>query len=139
MKKLFFRYWRVGVVFSLVALCVAGWLAFPPYRNLEKEAPVGNFTADELFQGLAKDPAGGYIRLSGKVIIIEGVVAASGDGYVMLGKDMCVIRCTLRKTIYDKKRQFEPGKIVILKGVCRGMNMTEVVVSHCIVINNSAK
>ena len=139
MKKLFFRYWPIGLVLFLVALCVAGWLVFPLYRNLEKEAPVGNFTADELFQGLAKDPAGGYIRLSGKVIIIEGVVAASGDGYVMLGKDMCVIRCTLRKTLFDKTPKLEPGRAVILKGVCRGMNMTEVVVSHCIVINNIPK
>lgn len=139
MKKLFFRYWFVGAAIFLIVICVAGWLVFPPYRNLEKESPLASFTADELFQVFAKDPTGSYIRFSKKVIIIEGIVAASGNGYVMLGKDMCVVRCVFRETIYDKELRLKSGDVVLLKGVCQGMNMTEVVVTHCIVISKTSK
>jgi len=104
-----------------------------------KELPEGNFTASELFQEFTGDPTDAYIRLANKVIILEGEVAATGDGYIMVGKDMCVVRCIFRNSIYDRKPDLKTGDRVNLKGVCRGLNMTEVLVTHCIILNKAKK
>jgi hypothetical protein len=123
-----------GVILLLVLTGAAVRLIFPPYVNLVKELPAGNFTANELFYEFTSDPLGAYERLGGKVIIFEGVVAATGEGYVLFGEGMSVVKCNFRKTIYDKKPQLSAGDRVTLKGVCRGLNLTEVLVTHCILL-----
>ncbi len=139
MKK-FFRRLRIWLVVLLILLiAAAAWFVFPPYKNLQTALPEGNFTAIELFREFTSDPTGAPMKLSGKVIILEGRVAASDKDYVMLGQDMCVIKCELRKSIYDKPMQITAGDSVTLKGICRGMNRTELLVTHCILINKSPR
>ncbi|MFA5814717.1 MAG: hypothetical protein WC865_03750 [Bacteroidales bacterium] len=135
MKKSYHQSRILGVALFLILIGVAGRLIFPPFGNLSKELPEGNFTASDLFQEFTSDPTGAYIRLANKVIILEGDVAATGDGYIMVGKDMCLVRCMFRKSIYDRKPGLKTGDRVTLKGVCRGLNMTEVLVTHCIILN----
>jgi len=135
MKKTYHWSRILGITFFLVLSGVAGRLIFPPFSNLSKELPVGNFTASELFQEFTSDPTGAYILLANKVIILEGEVAATGDGYVMVGKDIFLVRCMFRKSIYDRKPGLKTGDRVTLKGICRGLNMTEVLITHCIIIN----
>ncbi len=137
MKKFIHRSRILGFALFLILIGVAGRLIFPPFGNLSKELPEGNFTASELFQDFTGDPTFAYIRLANKVIILEGVVAATGDGYIMAGKDMYLVRCLFRKSIYDRKPGLKTGDRVTLKGVCRGLNMTEVLVTHCIILNKS--
>jgi len=135
MKKSNNRSLILGIALFLVLFGVAARLIFPPFGNLSKELPEGNFTASDLFQEFTGNPTDAYIRLANKVIILEGEVAATGDDYVMVGKDMCLVKCMFRKSIYDRKPGLKTGDRVTLKGVCRGLNMTEVLVTHCIILN----
>lgn len=137
MKKTYHWSRILGITLFLAVIGVAGRLIFPPFGNLSKELPMGNFTAGDLFQEFTGDPTGAYIRLANKVIILEGEVAATGDGYIMVGKDMCLVRCMFRKSIYDRKPELKSGDRVTLKGICRGLNMTEILITHCIIINKS--
>ena len=138
MKKSHHRSRTLGVVLFLIVIGVLGRLIFPPFANLSKELPEGNFTSGDLFQEFTGDPTGAYIRLVNKVIILEGEIAATGDDYIMVGKDMCMVRCMFRKSIYDRKPCLKSGDRVTLKGVCRGLNLTEVLVTHCIILNKPA-
>ncbi|MCX6227494.1 MAG: hypothetical protein NTV01_22620 [Bacteroidia bacterium] len=124
-----------GVALFLILIGVSIRLVFPPFGNLLKELPEGNFTAVELFQEFTGDPTGAWLRLANKVIILEGEVSAAGAGYIVMGKDMCVVRSIFRKSIYDRKPVLKTGDRVTVKGICRGMNMTEVLVTHCIILN----
>jgi hypothetical protein len=139
MNRVMSRSRWLGVILLLVLTGAAVRLIFPPHVNLARELPEGNFTANELFYEFTSDPAGGYERLAGKVIILEGVVAATGEGYVLFGQEMSIVKCSFRKTIYDKKPQLIAGDRATLKGVCRGLNLTEVLVTHCILLNKSAE
>lgn len=124
-----------GIALFLILTGAAGRLVFPPFGNLLRELPAGNFTAGELFREFADDPSGACLRLANQVIILEGDVFEAGDGYIMIGKDMSPVRCIFRRSIYDRKPDLKPGGRITLKGVCRGLNMTEVLVTHCIVLN----
>jgi len=137
MKKTYHWSRILGITLFLVFIGVAGRLIFPRFSNLSKELTAGNFTASELFQEFTSDPTGAYILLANKLIILEGEVAATGNGYIMMGKDMCLVRCMFRKSIYDRKPDLKTGDRVTLKGICRGLNMTEILITHCIIINKS--
>jgi hypothetical protein len=126
-----------GVLLLLILIGVSVRLLCPPYGHISKDLPEGNFTAPELFQEFISDPTNAYFRLYGKVVILEGEVAATGNGYVVIGTEMRVVKCIFRKSIYDRKLTATPGTRVTLKGVCRGMNMTEVLVTNCIILNKS--
>lgn len=139
MKCSFLRSRFYVVAIFLVLTGVAVRLVFPPFVNLSVELAAGNFTATELFHEFTDDPTKAYMELAKKVIILEGVIASTGDGFVIIGKDMCMVRCIFRKSIYDRKHDLKTGESITLKGVCRGLNMTEVLVTHCIVLNKSAK
>ena len=78
------------------------------------------------------------MRFSGKVITLKGKVAATDDGYIMLGEDMVVVKCVFRKSIYDRNPLPMVGDSIMLKCVCRGLNLTEILVTHCIIINKSS-
>ena len=133
------KYRLFGAAFIIFLITIAAWLFFPPYSNLNRELSAGNFTASELFDEFVSDPTAAYIRFGNKVVILEGEVAATGDGYVLLGKEMRFARCIFRKSIYDKRPDLKTGERVTLKGVCRGLNMTEVYLTHCILIYQSGK
>lgn len=125
--------WGIAIFFILAG--ITGRLLFPPFGNLLQELPAGNFTAGELFQEFTADPSGACLRLANQVIILEGEVYKTGDRYIMVGKDMSPVRCIFRRSIYDRKPDLKTGERITLKGVCRGLNMTEVLVTHCIVLN----
>jgi hypothetical protein len=137
MKLAINRFRLFGILLFLILIGVSVRLFYPPYGNIPEDLPEGNFTAPELFQEFINDPTTAYMKLYGKVVILEGEVAATGNGYVVIGKEMRVVKCVFRKSIYDRKLTVTPGTRVTLKGVCKGMNMTEILVTHCIILNKS--
>jgi hypothetical protein len=121
--------------FLIVVLTAAAIrVVLPPYVNLSRALAEGNYSSGELFREFTADPNGSYRHLAGKVIIIEGAVFETGNGFVRIGQEMAPVRCLLRKTIYDRNPYFKTGDCIILKGVCQGLDMTEVIVTHCITI-----
>jgi len=134
MKKSFLhsRLLLMGIVVVLTGALLT--VVFPSNYGIETALPKGNFSSEELFRTFTNDPSGSFYQYGNSVIVIEGKVAAAGSGYILLGKDMQVVRCEMRKTIYDRKKKFSPGQSVVLKGVCRGLNLTEILITHCVVV-----
>lgn len=139
MKKKFHRYWLWTGAAVLLLAGAAIWLVFAPFDDLSKTIPEGSFTSEELFREFAGDPSGTSMRLSGKVITLEGRVAATGDGYVMLGQEMAIIKCVFGKSIYRRNPLPSIGDSVKLKCVCRGLNLAEVLVTNCILTNKVSR
>lgn len=137
MKTVVRRYRLPIIIICVILSGIAVRVALPPNRHLDKALPTGNFTAVELFSEFAGDPSGAAMRLDGKVVILEGVVAASGKGYVVIGKDMCIVKCIFRKSIYDRQPVLKPGDRITVKGICSGLSMTEVVLTYCILIKKN--
>ena len=132
MKKSYLHSRLIVMVFGLVLLIVLLRLVFPPWFSIESEIPVANFSAHELFATFVEDPSEAHYQYGNKVIVIEGEVTAAGPGFVLMGKDMEIVRCTLRKTIYDRKKNYKPGDQVMFKGICGGLNLTELLITHCV-------
>lgn len=120
-----------------VVLGIAYRVFIPPWIGIEKETPVGNLTAAELFRLFSTDPPEAHFNYGDQVIIIEGVVAAVEEDAVVLGSNMEVVKCRMRQSIYDRPFRVKPGDEVALKGVCRGLNLTEVLVTHCVPITGN--
>ena len=110
-------------------------IIFPPWHHLEKELPEGSYTAVELFREFTSGPVAAGMHLTGKAVLLEDTISATGKGYICLGTDMTRIRCVFRNTIYDRKPDPKPGERVTVKGICRGQYLTEILISPCIVVN----
>jgi hypothetical protein len=127
--------WIWLVVIGLLVAGAALRVIFPLHGGLEKELPEGSYTASELFREFTSDPVGAYQLLASRVIILEDTVATFGDGFAVMGKDLCRVRCQFRRSVYDRKPEVETGDRITIKGICRGQYMTEILVTHCIIIN----
>ena len=114
-------------------------LFFPPGMDLMWKDEVGTFTAESLFRTFTDDPPGAHFVYGDKIIRVEGRVAASGQDYILLGKDMEIVRCMMRQSIYDRQRDLQVGQEVAIKGVCRGLNMTEILLTQCVEVKDSVK
>jgi len=127
----------VLMIISGLILAVLIRLFFPPGVDVTWKDEAGTFTPESLFRTFTDDPPEAHFIYGDKVIRVKGQLAASGDGYVLLGKDMEIVRCMLRQSIYDRQVDYQAGQEVILKGVCRGLNMTEVLLTQCIRVKDS--
>ncbi len=139
MKKFFHRF-RLWLFLLLMILAgTACWWFLSPYSNITKQIPAGAFTPSGLFREFTADPTGSSLELANKVIVLTGRVSAEGDGYIMLGQDMAVVRCVFKKAIFNRSEQVVTGDSITLKGVCRGLNLTEVLVTHCILVDKTSR
>lgn len=107
-------------------------LFFPPGMDVKWKDEVGDFSAETLFKAFTDDPPEAHFVYGDKVVRVHGRIAAIGDGYVLLGKDMQIVRCMLRQSIYDRKFDYQVGQEAVFKGICRGLNMTEILLTHCV-------
>jgi hypothetical protein len=124
---------RLIIIFTtFILLFAVGLVVFPPWFSIESDAPAGNFSAEELFAAFVEDPSMSHFQYGDKVIVIEGEVKLAGSGFVLLGENMEIVRCVHRKTIYDRKKVYKTGDKVMFKGVCRGLNLTELLITHCV-------
>lgn len=132
LKKSYLHSRLIVIFITVVLLSVVYFVVFPPWFSIETEIPAADISSEDLFSAFVDDPFGSHYQYGEKVIVIEGVVTLSGQGFVLLGKDMEIVRCVMRKTIYDRKKTYRKGDAVIFKGVCRGLNLTELLVTHCV-------
>ena len=139
MKKFFHRFRLWLLLLLLILAGTAWWWFFSPYSNITKQIPAGAFTPSGLFREFTADPTGSSLKLANKVIVLTGRVSAEGDGYIMLGRDMAVVRCVFRKAILNRSMQVVTGDSITLKGICRGLDLTEVLITHCILVDKTSR
>jgi len=139
MRSVLQRPQLVLLAICLLVIGIAIRVIFPPFGNLLRDLPAGSFTSEDLTAEFVGDPVEAYLDWGNKIIILEGKVAASGKGYAMIGKDMSMVRCQFRRTIYDRRLNLNAGDSVTVKGVCRGLNSGGVLLTQCIILNQSKK
>ncbi|HBB91898.1 MAG: hypothetical protein A2X22_09615 [Bacteroidetes bacterium GWF2_49_14] len=132
LKKSYLHSRLIVMFITALLLSVVYFVVFPPWFSIESEMPAADLSSEDLFATFVDDPSGAHYQYGDKVIVIEGVVTLAGPGFVLLGKDMEIVRCVMRKTIYDRKKTYRKGDPVMFKGVCRGLNLTELLVTHCV-------
>jgi hypothetical protein len=139
MKRPRATYLSAGAFLLILFMGLAVRLIFPPFANLLRVLPMGNFTSAGLFREFAEDQAGASMLLAGQVIIVEGIVSESGKRFIRMDKGLYQVKCVLRNTLYDRPNKMKPGDRITIKGVCEGLNMTEVVMDHCIILNSPSR
>ena len=137
MKKSFLHRTLFFVLFLIVCIAIFQRLFFPPFWDIKELNPVIRISPYELFDQFIKDPPEAHRRYTDQVILLEGRITQVGNGFIIMGSDMRIVRCKLRTTIYDKKRIYSIGDEIAIKGVCRGITLTEVLLTHCVFMRNS--
>jgi len=134
MRKSFLHARLLLILLTIVTAGLLVRVLLPPYYNMGKLPSMAEANSYELFKYFADDPPEAFSYFTDRVIQVEGVISGVGDGYVTMGSDMRIVRCLLRRSVYDRDPDLKNGERVILKGVCRGLVLTEVLLTHCIVI-----
>jgi hypothetical protein len=136
MNRLFLYTRFLLIIGAFFVLGILIWLLFPAGYNIKRMPVAANMTAYELFDTYVADPPYAHFLYAGKVILIEGTLEDIGEDYVLMGSGMRVVRCELRNTIYDRKSLLKKGDKVIMKGICRGITLTEVLLTQCVLVRN---
>lgn len=124
------------VILLSVLLLIAGLrFVFPPYYNIGKMKPVEEFNGTELFQEFVSDPIDAQSRYSLQPILVEGRVTGLDNHMIIMGSGMEIVRIKLLENWRYEIPVFEPGNTVIVKGICRGIDLNEVLVSNAIIIS----
>jgi len=135
MKRSFLHTTLLYLVVGLLTGSLLIRIFLPPYYYVKHVVPERDFSAHELYRAVTAVPSIASDTLAGKVILLQGVVGAMTKDYILIGQDNETIRCTFRKTIYDRKPDLRIGEEIVLKGVCLGQYMNQAVVSQCVVLN----
>ncbi len=131
-------YLHSTLVYLAVGLLVGSLLIrifLPPFYYVKRAVPVKAFSVQELYQTVAAASSVASDTLAGKVILVQGVVGGVTPDYLLIGQGHEMIRCTFRKTIYDRKPVLKMGTEIVLKGICQCRYMNQAVVSQCVLLN----
>ncbi|MFH0760695.1 MAG: hypothetical protein V2A67_04250 [Bacteroidota bacterium] len=137
MKKSFLHSTLLYLVGGLLIASLLIRIFLPPYYYVKRALPERNFSAHELYETVTAVASASTDSLAGQVILLKGLVDSVNEQYAVIGKDSEIIRCTFRKTIYDRKPDLRIGEEVVLKGVCFGPYMNQVVLIQCVLMKQS--
>jgi len=118
----------------MVILAILIRVIFPPYFNIGKKPPIAKVTDNELFTIFVRNPVDAHSRFDQQIILVNGTVNRLEKNTVILGSGMNITKCVLIRNWRYSIPDLKEGQHVLLKGVCRGLDLTEVLVSHCVVI-----
>jgi hypothetical protein len=138
MKKSFLHTTLLYMLAGLLIVSVLIRVFLPPYYFVKRAVAEESYTAHELYRTVTAVPTGSPEYLAGKVIMLKGTVTSATDDYITMGTENEVIRCTFRKTIYDRKPEVKKGDEVVLKGICLGPGLPEVLVSQCLLVKEGS-
>ncbi len=122
------------IILTIVLLIVAARLIFPPYHNIGKLAAVNQFTDEQLFQAFVADPIDAQSRYALQAIMVEGTITGIDRGMILMGEGMEIVRIKLMKDWRYQIPTYQYGDKILVKGICRGVDLTEVLVSNAIIL-----
>ncbi len=112
----------------IVGITIA--VLFPPYYNIARLKADTHITDSQLISAFNEDPVkaqGDYIH---KVLLLEGRVTRLEDERIIMGTGLRTIRIDIRKRPFRPSPGFEIGQRLVIKGVCFGTDLNEVLMSY---------
>lgn len=114
-----------------------------PHRDIAKAKPDFTLTASDFYTAFMNDPDGSAQLYNDKVIQIDGTIGAVesttdmvilvyifNDG--MFGSEG--VRCTLLREMHADAASINSGDYLKIKGLCTGLNGSDVILEKCSVI-----
>jgi hypothetical protein len=143
MKKLFWRFFAVGVLIALLAGGFVYWYGFlRKEKPIEKIKPDFELTADSLFSAFNANEKAATEKFGGKTLLLKSNLISiakdeKGNVTITLVDPMMGVTCTLdslqsvkQKAVLDLLTE---GRPVTIKGRCDGM-LTDVKISKCMIV-----
>lgn len=135
MTKSFLHIILIIILIGIILVGAVTRLIFPPYYNIGKISPEVTLSEFELFRTFVADPIDAQNNYAQKAILIEGRVTAIDDKMILMGQGMEVVRIKLIKNWRYPVPEFKQGDRILVKGICRGIDLTEVLVTHAFIVN----
>ena len=114
-------------------------LTFPPYFNIGKIQPVASYSSTKLFNSFVDNPIDAQGRLGGKAILLEGEITGLDENMILMGVGMEIIRVKLIHDWRYKIPEYKYGDHILIKGICQGIDLSEVLVSHSLIVTVMGK
>jgi len=118
----------------LIVIGLAIRLIFPPYFNIGKLIPEASFTDSELFNSFISDPIDAQSRFAQKAILLEGRITGLDGNMIIMGKGMEMVRIKLIKNWRYPIPDYNYDDKIQVKGICRGLDLTEILVTHAFIV-----
>lgn len=109
-------------------------LVFPPYYNIGVIEPEVTFTERDLFLTFVTDPIDAQSKYAQKAILVEGKITAKNGDIIIMGTGMEVVRIKLIKNWRYPIPEYNKGDQILVKGICRGIDLTEVLITHAFIV-----
>ncbi len=125
----------IRIILGLFLIAVIFRIIFPPYYGMAKRLPIAQMTDTELFDTFINNPVDAQSKYAQKVILLEGRVSSLDNGMVIMGTGMRVVRVVFQKQPLKRTPGFDVGQRLVLKGLCSGIDLNEVIVTHAIIVS----
>ncbi len=135
MKKSYLHKVLLLILLGFLLIGATIRLVFPPYYNIGKIVPEGSFTESNLFSTFVKDPIGSQSRYAQKAILVEGRISGLDGKMILMGSGMEIVRIKLIKNWRYDVLEHGYGDRIMVKGICRGIDLTEVLVTNAFIVN----
>jgi len=133
-EKSFLHRQLLIIILVLLGLAISIRLVFPPFYNIGKLSPVKQFSDEQLFNEFVSDQIDAQSRYGMKPILVEGRITGVDKGMILMGEGMELVRIKLMHNWRYTIPKYKYGDQILIKGVCQGIDMTEVLVSKAIII-----
>ncbi|MCK5820269.1 MAG: hypothetical protein KAH17_00215 [Bacteroidales bacterium] len=134
MKKSYLHKLLSILLILLIVIGLGIRLIFPPYFNIGKLIPEASITESALFDSFITNPIDAQSRFAQQVILLEGRITGLDDDMILLGRGMEVVRIKLIKNWRYPVPEHNYDDKIQVKGICRGLDMTEVLVTHAFIV-----
>jgi hypothetical protein len=102
---------------------------------MAKRLPTKELSDIELFDLFIANPVDAQSKLGHKIILLEGRVTEIDGNMIVMGSGLRSVRIVLQKRPFRKIPGFSLGQRLVIKGLCNGINLNEVVVSEAIIVS----
>lgn len=122
------------IALAIILFSIGLRVLFPPFYTIGKKSPVQQFTYEELFDTFVKHPVEAPGRYAMQPLLVEGRITGIDGHMILMSHGMKIVRIKLMQNWRYDIPDFGYGDYVLVKGICRGMDLTEVVLTHAIII-----
>jgi hypothetical protein len=143
MKKWFKIIGALAVIAIIAAVLIYFFVINKPHPDYEKEQAAFTLKANELFEQYRADKTGANEKYTGQVLQVSGMldkvealdtisIAVFIFEEGMFGDEG--IRCTMLEKYSKQLQAYGLNKAINIKGYCTGYNDTDVILTHCSIV-----
>jgi len=132
----------VLIILFCILIIITGGLLYvfkKPGRDVSKEKETFEIKATKLYSEYQENETKANAKYLDKTILVKGQLIEKGDNYIIIGSKKASINCSFAGNYSYNIEGMKINGNIKIKGVCTGLNLFDVTINKCVIINKNVK